>query len=292
MGEILGAGIVSHVPTMVLPKADRLALNDGEEISLVTGLKRMRTEVFDRLKPDTVIVFDTHWYTLLYHCLDSRLHRKGFFTSEELPTNPGMSSLPYDMMGDPELCRLVAELAVEHDDAFVEACDNEHLPVHYGTVNLLGFLQSHEAWVPVSTCQTAEQGDFLQFGRLLAEAVQQLDRRVILLGAGSLSHRFWPLRKLRSHESSDTCNIVTLEAKAADEWIIDRWKQGQHQAVLNRVPDLARFAPEGHFGHYLMMLGALGGGACTAPGEMFSAYESSAGTGQVHMWFERPVGGW
>lgn len=292
MGEIVGAGIISHVPTMVLPKDERLALNDGKEISLVPGLERLRKEAFDRLKPDTVIVFDTHWQTLFYHCMDSRLRSTGFFTSEEIPTNPAMASKPYDMLGDPELCRLVAELANERDDAFVEACDNPHLPVHYGTINLLGFLQNQEAWVPVSTCQTAQPGDFLQFGHLLAKAIESLDRRVILIGAGGLSHRFWPLQKLRSHESSDPSNIVTLEAMAADQWIIDCWKQGQHQAVLNRIPELMKFSPEGHFGHYLMLLGALGGGACTAAGEMFSDYESSAGTGQVHMWFERPAGGW
>ena len=44
--------------------------------------------------------------------------------------------------------------------------------------------------------------------------------------------------------------------------------------------------------HYLMMVGAIGGSACSATGLRYSEYESAAGTGQVHMWFERPVGGW
>ena len=39
-----------------------------------------------------------------------------------------------------------------------------------------------------------------------------------------------------------------------------------------------------------MMVSTLGGAACRAPGEMFSAYESAAGTG--HIWFGRPAGGW
>ena len=57
-------------------------------------------------------------------------------------------------------------------------------------------------------------------------------------------------------------------------------------------PDLRRHAPEGLFGHYLMMVGALGGAGCRAPGVRYSDYESAAGTGQVHMWFERPDAGW
>ena len=41
-----------------------------------------------------------------------------------------------------------------------------------------------------------------------------------------------------------------------------------------------------------MMVGALGGRECRAPGVPYSAYQSAAGTGQIHMWFPRPEGGW
>jgi hypothetical protein len=41
-----------------------------------------------------------------------------------------------------------------------------------------------------------------------------------------------------------------------------------------------------------MLAAAVGGRACTAPGALFSEYEASVGTGQVHVWFERPEGGW
>ena len=29
-----------------------------------------------------------------------------------------------------------------------------------------------------------------------------------------------------------------------------------------------------------------------APGRAYSEYENSVGTGQIHMWFDRPAGGW
>lgn len=47
----------------------------------------------------------------------------------------------------------------------------------------------------------------------------------------------------------------------------------------------------GDFGHYLM-LGAVAGADCAAPGELFSDYENATGTGQVHFRFEIPAGGW
>jgi 3,4-dihydroxyphenylacetate 2,3-dioxygenase len=41
-----------------------------------------------------------------------------------------------------------------------------------------------------------------------------------------------------------------------------------------------------------MMAGALGERCCTAPGRQYGEYENSVGTGQAHVWFDRPAGGW
>src|SRR6267154_232742 len=106
MGEIVGAGIVAHVPTIMLPEDVRLEINDGKEISLVPGLRRLKSEVFDRLKPDTVVVLDTHWESTFEHIVTSADRRQGKFTSHELPR--GMAGIPYDMPGDPELARAFA----------------------------------------------------------------------------------------------------------------------------------------------------------------------------------------
>ena len=62
--------------------------------------------------------------------------------------------------------------------------------------------------------------------------------------------------------------------------------------VIEYQAEYKRHAPEGFFGHYLMMVGAIGGSGCSAAGRRYSEYESAAGTGQVHMWFERPAEGW
>jgi 3,4-dihydroxyphenylacetate 2,3-dioxygenase len=41
-----------------------------------------------------------------------------------------------------------------------------------------------------------------------------------------------------------------------------------------------------------MMIAALGEHAVTAPGRRYSDYENAIGTGQIHLWFDRPEGGW
>ena len=290
MGEIIGAGVVSHVPTIVMPEDDRKRLNNGQDLSLVEGLDRLRSERLDKLNPETVVVIDTHWFTTVEHIITAHDRRKGIFTSDELPR--GMSQVSYDMPGDPELAFELEKLAAGREDTRILACDDPYLPVHYPTINLLGFLQRKENWISVGVCQTAEVEDFLLLGELLRKTIETLDRNVVILASGGLSHRFWPLRDFAKHESSSLENIRTPEARKADEEVIELWESGNHEAVIDFYPEYRTYAPEGFFGHYLIMAGALGGRLCEAEGEKYSDYESAAGTGQVHMWFDRPEDGW
>ena len=289
MGEVVGAGLIAHVPTIMLPEATRRELNHGQEISLVPGLKRLRTEVLDVLQADTIVVLDSHWATTVEFVVAAQARREGLFTSEELPR--GMSQVPYGYDGDPELARSVASFGDKHG-TWITAIDDPCLPVHYATINLWHHLRGPEKWVSIGVCQTADMQDNLALGRALGDAIAATDRRVILLASGALSHTFWPLRQLRDHEASDPDNIFTPEARAADELRIEWFKAGDHAKVLETMPDFYRYKPEARFGHYLMMAGAMGADSWTAPGRLFSEYENSVGTGQVHIWFDRPDLGW
>ena len=284
MGDIVGAALVSHVPPLVLPLETRLEMNGGADFSIVDGLHRMRSECLDRLRPDTIVVFDTHWFTTFEHVVTAHQRRAGRFTSDELPR--GNPAMPFDLPGDPELAHAIAAVAADRDDTFVHACDDPHLGIHYPTVYLTPFLQRDEAWMSVGVCQTATFDDFLLFGQVLAEAVERVDRRVVLVASGGLSHRFWPLREIRRHEGAGLEHIISPEARAADERVIALLEAGDHATVLAEYPEFRRYSPEGFFAHYLMMVGALGGPACDVRGVRYSDYESAAGTGQVHLWFE------
>lgn len=290
MGQIVGAALVAHVPTIVMPEAERRALNGGADTSLVAGLRRIRSEYLDVLRPDTIVVFDTHWFTTFEHCLTAHERRTGRYTSDELPR--GMAAIGYDVPGDPELARMVEKVGAATDDMWVHATEDPYIAIHYPTVNLLGFLQAGERWISAGICQTAELDDFLRFGAVLAEAVSSCDRRVVLLASGGMSHRFWPLRQLRAHEASDPVHIISPEARAADEHVLAMLASGDHAGVVDFMEEYRRHSPEGRFGHYLTMVGALGGRACRARGIQCSDYESAVGTGQVHVFFERPEGGW
>ena len=290
MGEIVGAGLLAHVPTIVLPDDIRRGLNHGRESTLYTGLQTLKREVFDVLKPDVILVFDSHWFTTVEFVVTAHAHRRGYYTSDELPR--GMSSVPYDFPGSPELARLIGQIADDTPECWITPIDNEHLPLAYATLNFMPFLQSDEKWMSLSVCQTAEIVDFLTVGGVVGEAIARSDLRVALIASGAVSHTFHKLRDLRAHEAAGEEHIYSAAAREWDHRVIDALLEGDHAQVLADMNGFLTVRPEGRFGHYLQMVAALGGDKCTAPGRLFSDYENSIGTGQVHIWFDQPEQGW
>ncbi len=289
MGEVVGAGLISHSPTIMFDEATRREINEGKEISLVPGLVRIRQEILVPLQADTIVIVDSHWFTTVEHVISAHDRRSGKFTSSELPR--GMAGITYDYPGDPELARMAATLG-EGLGTPTHASEDQYLEVYYATINLVHYLRSDEKIMSVSVVQTRESDDFMTMGEAIGEAVSRLDRRVVVLASGGMSHRFWPLKQIAKHEASDPVHIITPEARAADEERLEWMRAGDHARIVDTMDDYFQHSPEGGFGHYLMMLGAIGGRDCTAPGELFSDYENATGTGQVHVWFDRPDSGW
>lgn len=290
MGQIIGAGIVAHAPTIMLSKDERYELNEGKEISLVPGLQRLRREVFDVLQPETVIIFDTHWFTIVEFCVAAHGRRAGLYTSDELPR--GMRQIKYDFKGNPELAHAMARHA-EANGVRTTPIDDPFLPIHYPTVNLSTYLhRGEEEWISVSHAYTGAPEDFLAVGEGIGRAIEESDRRVILVASGSMSHRFWPFREIPFHEASDPIHISSSEAREADYARLRWFEEGNHAAVIDSMPEFLQHAPEARFGHYLMMAAACGGRDWKAKGRLFSDYENATGTSQVHVWFDRPQESW
>lgn len=291
MGEVVGAGLIAHVPTIVLPERIRREINNGEDTTLVPALHQLRREVFDVVDYDTVVVLDSHWATTVEFVVTAQERRAGLFTSEELPR--GMSQRPYDFPGDPELAHLIASKAADHC-TWITPIEDDHLPIFYATTNVWEFLGQglpDKRWISIGVCQTADMEDNLRLGRALGDAIAQSDRKVMLIASGAMSHTFWPLRRLRDHEAAGVEHIYSPEAAAADAERLEWFSQGDHARVLDTMPEFYRYRPEARFGHYLMMIGALGEGDCTAVSRQYGEYENSIGTGQVHLWFDRPTAG-
>lgn len=283
MGSLVGAALVGHVPTLMLPEATRRRLGGGEDTTLVAGFATLRQRL-DDAGADTLVIVDTHWFTTSEHIVAGQAHHRGSYTSEELPIV--IRDVAYDYAGAPELAARVQDVGRASHQRVLNAT-SEAIAHHYPTLNVVHHLGWDGPVLSTGVCQTADADDYLAFGAAIAQAVDAGDERVAIVASGGLSHRFWPLKQFLDHAGYGPEHIRTPEARAFDGRIIDWLLAGDHASVIDAYPDYRVMAPEGRFGHYLTMAGACGGSGWRAKGEQLSAYESSYGTGQVHIWFEQ-----
>jgi aromatic ring-opening dioxygenase catalytic subunit (LigB family) len=286
MGQIVGAAIVSHHPGLMQCEEFRRLQGAGEDSDLIAGYARLRARI-GAVRPDVVVVFDSHWFTTGYHLVDGGKRYSGTYISDEMPWY--LHGVPYDYRGHPELA-LAIEAVSRERSGYNRAISHPDLGRHYATVNLVKHLRlelSDTPVVTVSSCQNCEWQHFLRSGESIGEAIRRSGLRVVLLASGALSHKFngidWkPTHPRIFHES----NVSSPENIASDKQAIALMQEGRHDQILERWDGEYRRKPWEAFGaHYLQMLGALGGADCRAKGEPLSAYENARGTGNIHVWF-------
>jgi 3,4-dihydroxyphenylacetate 2,3-dioxygenase len=286
-GTIVGAALVSHHPGLMQCEEFRVLQGAGADSDLIAGYARLRQKI-TQTAPQVVIIFDSHWFTTGYHLVDGADAYQGTYISDEMPWY--LHGVPYDYRGHPELAMLVETVSRERG-GYNRVIAHPELGRHYATVNLVKQLRLERAGLPVvtvSSCQNCDWRHFLASGETIGEAIRRSGLRVLLLASGALSHKFnaidWkPNHPRIFHES----NVSRPENIASDKGAIALLEQGRHAEVIERWDGEYRRLPWEAFGaHYLQMLGAMGGAACTARGEALSAYENARGTGNIHIWFD------
>ena len=286
-GKITGAAVVSHHPGLMQCEEFRVLQGAGQDSDLIAGYARLRQKIVDAA-PQVVMVFDSHWFTTGYHLVDAGERYRGTYISDEMPWY--LHGVPYDYRGHPELAALVETVSRERR-GYNRAIAHPDLGRHYATINLIKLLRLEQAGLPVvsvSSCQNCDWRHFLDSGEAIGEAIRRSGLRVVLLASGALSHKFngidWKPKHPRIfHES----NVSRPENIASDKGAIALFEQGRHDQILARWDDEYHRLPWEAFGaHYLQMVGAMGGAACTARGEPLSAYENARGTGNIHIWFD------
>ena len=283
MGEIVGAAIVAHYPSLMLADEVRIARGDGRDTDLIAGFARIRERV-DAARPDTLVIFDTHWFTTGLHLVAGAARYHGLYTSSELPFS--LSRVPYDYPGAPELADAVERVALERNVPARNVTDDNLVP-QYATLNIVAKLRRDEKVLSVGSCQTARLDHYLDMGGVLGEAIRRTPCRAVLLASGALSHRFTDLSfKPRHPRHYHPDNVSDPRNVELDREIITLWCEGRHDTVIDRYPELAAAEYEGRGAHYAQMVGALGGRACRARGTPCSEYENAAGTGNIHLWFD------
>ena len=289
MGEIVAAVFTTHVPRlMIFGEAERKAYMGRGVTTFYDAMEKLYRERLARLDFDTFLIFDTHWFTTIQYILNASSRLEGVYTSEEVPEL--LHEHEYQYEGDPELALTIAAAAKEHNiRAF--ASTYRGMSMHYPTLVPMAYfnLDKNRRVLSTGVCQIASVQNDIAFGRVVGEGIRRSKRRVVLVAAGGMSHRFWAYDQVLDHTSADPVHISSPENREYDDRIMDMFRRGDHAGVIGLAEEYRkRCAPEGRFAHYLMMIGALGEGAFTTPGVQYGNYEAALGTGQAIFWFDVP----
>lgn len=283
-GKIVGAAIVSHHPGLFQAEEFRIQAGNGRDSDLVAGFKRVRDRI-EASGADTIVLFDTHWFTTGCHLVDAGAHYEGTYISDEMPWYLHGQQYGYD--GDPELARLCATVAEERQ-VIARAIDEPTMARHYGTINIVNAMIRGQRVMSVGSCQTAATENYLEMGEVVGEAIKRSDRQVVLLASGALSHKFRNINTIPPNPCIyHPDNVSSDFNRESDYRVIELLQQGKHQQILENFDSEYRRLPWEAWGaHYLQMVGAMGGANCTAKGLALSEYENAHGTGNIHMWFD------
>lgn len=283
MGKIVGAAIVSHHPGLFQPEDRRTSAGAGADSDLVEGYRRLRARM-DEVQPDVLVIFDTHWFTTGYHLIDGGEHYSGTYTSDEMPWY--LHGQHYDYRGAADLA-VTCEVVATERGVLAKNIVEKNLPRHYATINVVNKLRRNEAVLTIGNCQTAKTSHFLEMGAVVGEAIRRSEYRVVLIASGALSHRFndldWVQRNPRIYHPD---NVSDPKNVASDHEAIALFAQGRHDLILDGFAEYRAIPWEGQGGHYLQMIGAMGGRDCRAKGTRLSEYENARGTGNAHIWFD------
>jgi AmmeMemoRadiSam system protein A/AmmeMemoRadiSam system protein B len=256
--SLVGAFIVPH-PPLIVPE-----IGKGEEKKVSNTINSFR-EVAKRiaaLRPDTIILTSPH--SILY--------------SDYFHISPGKSAKGnFGGFGAKNVA-----FQVEYDEDFVEALEEcaEREGLEAGTLGEKDTALDHGTMVPLYFINEVLQDfklvriglsglslpDHYHLGKCITKTAEKLDRRIVFVASGDLSHKL----------KEDGPYGFSEEGVRFDKEVTEAMRQGDFLRFLEFSPDFCESAAECGLKSFIIMAGALSGKSVTS--ELLS-YEGTFGVG-------------
>ncbi len=280
MGTLSLAAKITHVPSMYLSELDgphrgcRQAAIDGH---IEIGRRCREAGV------DTIVVFDVHWLVNSEYHINCAPDFQGVYTSNELPHF--IRNMAYRYSGNPELGKLLAEVAIEEGVA-ARAHDQTTLELEYGTLVPMRYMNADDHFKVVSVsawCMWHKLEESLRFGRAVRQAIEhRYAGKVAVFASGSLSHHFAD----NGTAAQFMHKVYDPFLERVDRAVVDMWLRGEWPEFIDMLPMYAdKCWGEGGMHDTAMLLGLLGGKDYTGRVEVVTPYFGSSGTGQINAIF-------
>ncbi len=255
---ILGAFIVPH-PPLIIPEVGK-----GEEKKVQKTIESYHeiARQIAKLKPDTIIITTPH--SILY--------------SDYFHISPGSSAKGnFGRFGAKDISFLA-----EYDELFVEELEalSERKQIEAGTLGEKDKSLDHGTMVPLyfinqylkdyKLVRIGLSGlpvtDHYRLGRCIKETADKLNRRIVFVASGDLSHRL----------KEDGPYGYAKEGEEFDKKVTEAMKEGDFLRLLTLSPDLCEAAAECGLRSFIIMAGALSGLSVEPE---FLSYEGTFGVG-------------
>ncbi|MHB1392371.1 MAG: AmmeMemoRadiSam system protein A [Clostridia bacterium] len=265
MGKIAGAFIFPHPPIMV----EEVGKKESEKVrSSIDGAMKA-SEHIAGMQPDTIVIITPHG-TLLKDAMtiasDERL--------EGSLARFGAAGVKLGFDNDLEL----ADRIIEQADKRKTYC----VPMHEDVKKTYGLEPGldHGAMVPLYflnkkykefklvhiTYSLLSREQHYKLGVAIRDAAAELDRKVVVIGSGDLSHRL----------TEDATAGYDPRGSEFDEKYIELIKSGEIKELMSMSAELLESAGECGYNSTLVLMGCLDG--CSIRGEVLS-YEGPFGVG-------------
>ena len=236
--SIVGTFIVPH-PPLIVPNIGR---GEEKKISLTTDSYEKVGKAIAELKPETIIISSPH----------APFYYNGYYISagDELIgdfANFGAREVSFKEKIDDELATTIGNLAEQKQIKH----KLQAFPLDHGTMVPLYFIRKYYKDCNIVVLGISGQAliEHYIFGTIIKEAVEKLDRRVVYVASGDLSH------KLQDYGPYG----FVEEGPIYDERIMEDCKSGEFYKFFDYNEDfLEKVAQCGHRS-FVMMAGALDG---------------------------------
>lgn len=229
---------------------------------------RLMQDALDAVQPDTLVLFDAGWIVKNGHGLVGA-------RSFRVPPIAGEISSATDLSNAIVETGKLRKLAIHN-----------HMDVGLGeaATEIVRQLWRGETVLSVGISQTTSVKAHLAFGAAIGEAIRRQPGRVMMIAAGGIGQGRAPVDLARAIKPVAGDKRIFSSAEEMDDQFIRHWMRGEHAEVIRLYPAYRQFYPDGNFGHYLTMVGALGGQACRARGINLAPGNMSFDA--VRMWFD------
>lgn len=255
---IVAAFVVPH-PPLILPQVGR-----GEEKTIERTIDAYRRAMAQAVacKPDTVVIASPHaeMYADYFHLSPGERARGDM---RRFGAGDVVAEVAYDAELTDEIARNARQVGIPAGKR-----GERERALDHGTMIPLCFLQALTQDFKLVRVGLSGLSPDVHYalGKCIAQAASQLDRRVVFIASGDLSHKLKP----------DGPYGFAPEGPVFDEGVCDALAAGDFGALLSMPPDLCEAAAECGLRAFWMMAGALDQKA-VAP-ELLS-YEGPFGVG-------------